>query len=341
MFIVIKECPLCKSTKINKVIYNQKNIYSFLISKILKKKESFVLEKMYNVECGNCFTIYKKKWLSPKIAKILYNSYVPIHPSCINRNQKNFSKKKFNDLISELKLNIKRQNNENIDKNKREISKIIYAIDTKNKIFKINKKIFLNCLSSNNINKLIKLKKNLIKFINKPKDYSQFAGYGNNKIWKYLYKKTKIKKKQNYAEIGCPSWGMFEQARNHGLNLHFIKYKNHNFFNCKFNLHKSIKIQKLSLKKSYDFLGIYNYIDHVENLKKIFLDIKKISRYIGIIMEPYESNYKIDCQHLTVFQNKTLKYFEKFLKLKLQKKPFKLAVPGKNDYYFYIFKNDI
>lgn len=58
-------------------------------------------------------------------------------------------------------------------------------------------------------------------------------------------------------------------------------------------------------------------------------------------MEPYESNYKIDCQHLTVFQNKTLKYFEKFLKLKLQKKPFKLAVPGKNDYYFYIFKNDI
>ena len=159
MFIVIKECPLCKSTKINKVIYNQKNIYSFLISKILKKKENFVLEKMYNVECGNCFTIYKKKWLSPKIAKILYNSYVPIHPACINRNQKKFSKKKFNDLISELKLNIERQNNENIDKNKREISKIIYAIDTKNKIFKINKKIFLNCLSSNNINKLIKLKK--------------------------------------------------------------------------------------------------------------------------------------------------------------------------------------
>ena len=72
MFKIIKKCPLCGSKKKSKIIENNRNIYSYFLSKILNLDENLILKNMQNYKCYNCGLIYKKKWIYPKVSKI-YN----------------------------------------------------------------------------------------------------------------------------------------------------------------------------------------------------------------------------------------------------------------------------
>ena len=60
MFKIIKKCPLCGSKKKTKIIGNNRNIYSYFLSKILNLNENFILKNMQNYKCANCELIYKK-----------------------------------------------------------------------------------------------------------------------------------------------------------------------------------------------------------------------------------------------------------------------------------------
>jgi len=160
MFITIKACPLCKCKKIkNKLIDNNKNVYSFLISKFLKKKEKYVLKRMKNVVCDNCSLVYKKKWISKKVINYIYNKAMPTHNACLNINSNNFSKKNFTNVLMNYKKSFETKDRENMDKSIREIKKIVNAIPSENINFKrLKKKFFINLEN-------LDLKKNVIKFI--------------------------------------------------------------------------------------------------------------------------------------------------------------------------------
>ena len=67
MFKIIEKCPLCGSKKKSRIITNTRNVYSYFLSKILNKSESYVLENMSNFKCSNCTLIYKKNGLKKNI----------------------------------------------------------------------------------------------------------------------------------------------------------------------------------------------------------------------------------------------------------------------------------
>ena len=84
MFKIIKKCPLCGSKKKSKIIKNNKNIYSYFLSKILNSDEKFILKNMQNYKCDICGLIYKKKWIYPKSVEKIYNDFQPRHPGVLN-----------------------------------------------------------------------------------------------------------------------------------------------------------------------------------------------------------------------------------------------------------------
>ena len=45
MFKIIKKCPLCGSKKKSKIIENNRNIYSYFLSKILNLNENLILKE--------------------------------------------------------------------------------------------------------------------------------------------------------------------------------------------------------------------------------------------------------------------------------------------------------
>ena len=88
---------------------------------------------------------------------------------------------------------------------------------------------------------IIYVKKEIIlKKFTKTKDYSRFSGYGN-KTPNYL--ENNIPKIENYAELGCPAWGMMKEVKEGGKKP-FITCENNNFWNCSKEISKSNILKK-------------------------------------------------------------------------------------------------
>ena len=129
----------------------------------------------------------------------------------------------------------------------------------------------------------------------------------------------------NYTEIGCPLWGLYRITKKENIKNYFMP-PNYNFFwgkNCKKNSIKCTKklnsktkiIQLNNLNRKYDYIGIYNYIDHINNLSNFLEIIFKKFKYIGIMQEDKNRGYPI--QHNYGMNYNCMKYIAKKYKKKI------------------------
>ena len=341
-FKIIKSCPLCGSNKKSKVILNNKNIYSYFFSKILNLEENFVLNYMLNYKCSHCELIYKKKWVKSKFVKEIYTKYQTIHHEGLNTLKKNFGKKKFQELIKEyLKLS-KIKEKDVCDRKIREIVKILNFTENKNKEFIKLKSKFISKLKKYNV---LFIKSNYLKlsnFVIKPKIYSQFSGFKSDEIANYLNKNINLKNIKSYAEIGCPLWGNYSYFSKPWIKKFFLEIDEINFWksnkkfedSCLKHLHKSIKIIK-NKSKQINFIGIYNYLDHLEKPLKLFKKKLQYSDYYGIICEDIKLSKKIDCQHFSSWNYKSIKFLAEQIGYIVLKKPLRL---GNSIFKLYLLK---
>ena len=343
MFKIIKKCPLCGSKKKARIIKNKKNIYSHFLAKILNLSEDYILNNMINFQCFQCDLIYKKKWLSGKYIKKIYSDYQPTHPGGLNTIKKNFGKKKFISLINKYNNYTHNKNYELCEKSKREIIKILNSTDNKQKNFIKLKSYFIKKLNSDNIHYVNKYHLIISNMIKKPKIYSQFSGFKSSEISEYLNNRINLRKINTYAEIGCPLWGNYSYFKKSWIQRYFINLNEVNFWridrkkkdNCINYLQKDIKI-KSNLNK-IDFVGIYNFLDHLERPLKIFSNSFKKTNYYGLICEDYNLSKKIDCQHFLSWNYKSLSFLSKKIGFKISDKPIRLS---NSIYKYYILKKN-
>ena len=345
MFKITKNCPLCGSTKKIEIIKNNKNIYSYFLSKILNKEENFILKNMQNYKCKNCGLIYKKKWVYPKFVEKIYKDYQPTHPGGLNTLKKNFGKKKFLELLKKYNYFLSKKKYELSDRKKREAVKILESTNNnKNDFIKLKKKFTKNLIKNNREY----IKQNHLKISNmiyKPKTYSQFSGFRSNEISKYFKKNINLKNLNSYAEIGCPLWGNYDYFNKPWIKQYFIDNDEKNFWktckkksdNCLKCLSKRVKILKKRNHKQIDFVGIYNFLDHVENPLKLFNKELKNVKFLGIICEDINLSKKIDCQHFSSWNYKSLKFLAKKFGYSIYDKPLRLS---NSIFKLYMLKND-
>ena len=115
--------------------------------------------------------------------------------------------------------------------------------------------------------------------IDKPKIYSQFAGFRSNEISNFLNKIINLKNISSYAEIGCPLWGNYNHFKKPWIKQYFINIDEINFGKQKIvsNIYQKSKDKKKLNKNKIDFVGIYNFLDHLENPLKLFnKDLKNV-----------------------------------------------------------------
>ena len=156
---------------------------------------------------------------------------------------------------------------------------------------------------------------NLIK---KPKRFSRFTGYHDEKLWNFIQRKISFK---NYYEVGCPSWGLLRMAKKFRKNIFFFLRNENNFWNEKLGCLRYSKLRSKEIvsnfKKDQDSLfGIIEYIDH---LYKPFNFLQKISyfhnNFFVISDNPKKNNIAI--QHFTGFNKKTFSFIAKQLNMKV------------------------
>jgi hypothetical protein len=343
MFKSIKNCPLCGSVKKSKVIKNNRNIYSYFLSKILNLKENFILRNMQNYKCQKCKLIYKKKWLYSKSIKKIYKDYQPTHPGGLNSLKKNFGKKKFIELIKRLKQLHDKKKYELSDRIKREIIKILNSTNNNKNNFLRLKKKFIQKLVNNDLEYIKRNYLILSNLIDKPKIYSQFAGFRSPEISNYFNKTLNLKNINSYAEVGCPLWGNYNYFNKHWIKQYFININEKNFWkadkkiseNCLKYLSRSVNVLSGAKFKKIDFVGIYNFLDHLEDPLKFFNKEFKNVKFYGIICEDISLSKKIDCQHFSSWSHSSIMFLSKKIGFTIYYKPIRL---GNSNYKLYILK---
>ena len=333
MFKIIKKCPLCGSTKKTKTIKNNKNIYSYFLSKILNLQENFVLKNMQNYKCENCGLIYKKKWIYPKHIEKIYKDFQPNHPGGLNTLKKNFGTKKFIELVKKYIHFYNKKNYEFSDRKRREIIKILVSTNNSKNSFLKSKEKFIQKLLKNDLEYIKQNYLILSNMIDKPKIYSQFSGFRSHEISNYFNKTLNLKNIKSYAEIGCPLWGNYNYFKKPWIKQYFIDVEEKNFWktnkknsgNCLKHLSKKVKILKKNKEKKIDFVGIYNFLDHIEKPLKLFENELKNVKSFGIICEDINLSKKIDCQHFSSWNNKSLIFLSKKIGYNIYDKPIRLT----------------
>ena len=99
----------------------------------------------------------------------------------------------------------------------------------------------------------------------------------------------------------------------------------------------NFQIQNKIEKQKYDFLGIYLYLDHIENLSTFIKTIFKNSQSIGIILEKNNKfTKKKSCaiQHFTAWDNSSMKFLSKKYNFYLNNNFKKIKGSG-NEFYLF------
>ena len=333
----IKYCPLCNSKKSKFYKYFYKNRYTEEFSNLISVEPDYLMNNVSQRLCIKCNLVFKKRWFKKKILRAIYNKIAPHHPNGWDIFSNKFSKKNFIYLLNKFK---KQKNEKKKNILKRSLISIIQSIDDKSLKIKVKTQKFSNLIESEKQKTINSEKKNILKLITKPKKFSRFTGFNDYELFEFLEKK--IGKFENYTEIGCPLWGMHKIAKEKTLKTYHIR-PDYNFFwgkNCKKN---SLKCElKLSdttkfinldkIKKKYDYIGIYNYIDHINNLSHFINLVFRKFKFVGIIQEDKVRGYPI--QHNYGINHSCMKYIAR----KYDKKLIKNIQLFKNSKYnFYLF----
>ena len=339
-FFEIKCCPLCKSKK--KKNYNKfyKNKYSELVSNDLGILEDKLLKIIQNYQCQRCKLIYKKYWFKNNYLKYFYSKVDPIHSKGWDVNSKLFSKKNFLHLIKKLD----KQNINIIDKNKitRSIISILKSSETSKKNENRIKKFIFNL--ENLDKKYIKNHKdNIVKFIIKPKPFSRFHGFGDQKLLKFI--RLKVGPIKNVTEIGCPRWGFVNNKKIKIRNKNFLTNKVCAYWGkkCSINGRNCIKtlnhdVKKINdLKSNNDFIGIYLYLDHTTKPLELIKKVLKNSKSCGVILESGKDFLRKGSaiQHFSLWSEYSIKYLAKLCQKKIDSSFKQLQNSGNKFYLIY------
>ncbi len=342
-FVKFNSCPLCGSSKkmIDKFPY--KNRYSDQISNFLKIDEKILIKKVQNVKCRKCSLIYKSSWFNKEFYKKILDNLAPTHPRGWDTISKDFSKENLKNKTNYFLNSIKKNNKKNItelNRYKRSVFSIVDSIQAYSTFEKNLKKNYLDEISNENINYINENKNKILKLIDKPERFKRFSNYSDHKLFNYI--KKHVRNLKLYGELGCPLWGMLKIANNNGCKTTFIRGDEFYFWGNKCKKETEHCCSKLDETTNYikkgidyfngkkiDFLGVFQYLDHLPQPMEFFKKIFSISRSVGFVLEEQNANlstakklHKVasgsPVQHFTGWDENTMKFVAKKFNKKLK-----------------------
>jgi len=321
--IEISSCPLCNSKLRKHHSIPQRNLYSEILSNSINVEEKKFLQKVKNVECLKCGLVYKKFWFKKFILSNLFNNSIPLHPKGRDTYLNRFKKKEFTNTVNQLNKNIKKKNINKFNKILRILNSILEGLSG-NILLKKKFNLLLN-EKELRIDELNKIANQISTKIKKPKRFSRFVGFNDEKLWKFF--NSKIKNLKSYAEIGCPSWGLIKIAKKYGKKVFFLKRKEINFWGKKCYYSKNGCIKNLLINKdnimdyessikNISLIGIIEYFDHIEN-PLLFTEtiLRKTNNFFYILDDIAKANITI--QHFSGWSKKSLSKLAKLTDTKL------------------------
>ena len=340
--IEIEKCPLCGSSESEFHSKSQPNLYSEKIADIAGIPEEDMIDSHVNLSCLNCGLIYKKHWFTSEQLDTLFKKYVPTHPKGWDVVLGRFSADNFFYETSLYTKALKDKDQENINRYKRALSSIIDSVDDLSE--SSEGKDMLSAIANEQPEKLLSYKTLLENKIKEPSAFKRFSGFSAPILWDYI--NDKCEGIRNYAELGCPLWGLMPHASQQNVPVVFYQRPEVNYWseNCKTKgVHCSAYIHQeynIPLKAWSDkpktkqhVLGFFQYLDHLENPLQFMDEVFESFEVAAVILDSVDNPLAI--QHFTGFTEQSLQYIaDKFGKT--LHSDFEAIKPSHNVLYLFI-----
>ena len=312
---ITKKCPLCGSSDSKFHSHSLSNLYSEKIARMAGISEEDIIASHANLSCLDCGLIYKKQWFSTEQLNTLFKNEVPTHPKGWDVVLGRFSGENFYHEVSLFSEAVKESDQQNINRYKRALSSIIESIEG----FSHTKdgQEILEIIQQAKPDELESYRSQLEKVIKEPAAFKRFSGFSAPSLWNYI--NDKCGGIRDYAELGCPLWGLMPLAAHKNIPVIYYKRNEVNYWseNCKNKgIHCSDFIrqefgipihsweEKFNSKRQ--LIGLFQYLDHLEDPLVFMDEIFERFEAAAVILDGVDNTFAI--QHFTGFTEKSLHY---------------------------------
>lgn len=319
-----EKCPLCGSKESEFHSHSLPNLYSEKIARLAAVSEEEIIDNHANLSCLACGLIYKKEWFPSAQLDRLFKNEVPTHPKGWDVVSGRFTVENFYKEVSLFNKAIAENDQENSNRYKRALSSIIDSIDGFSQTQ--DGQNILKAIQQEKPERLTSYRVQLQQLIKEPAAFKRFSGFSAPALWDYI--NLKCGGVKNYAELGCPLWGLMPLAASKNIPVNYYKREEVNYWseNCKNKgihcsafIHQEFGIPLHSWEEKFDtkrqLIGLFQYLDHLENPMAFMNEIFERFEAAAVILDGVDNPLAI--QHFTGFTEKSLHFIAQRFNKKL------------------------
>lgn len=299
----VERCPWCDGNRAEWHSVPARNLYSEKLAELLDEDESLLLERHANWQCCDCDLVYKRLWFSAATLKALFQGSVSRHPRGWDTVLGRFSVGTFLATLEQWATAIGASDTPGVRRGERELQSILDSIQAPAGFVPADAS---SAIAQQQIGRLRAMAPAITASIGSPAPFKRFAGFASTALWEYL--EGIAGRLDQYAELGCPLWGLLPIAASRGARATYLIREEPNYWgdacthegkHCLSCLleNPQITTSQWSAPGRYAMTGLFQYLDHVAEPRAFLGQLFARTDSAAMILDGMEAPLAI--QHLT------------------------------------------
>ena len=302
-FVTIERCPLCDSTAATEHSAPEANLYSEKLAEIVITDERQMLRQYGNWRCSDCGLVFKRRWFAPAVIRKLFSTAVASHPKGWDTVLARFSADGFQRTVEFWAMAIDRQEIPDVRRGERELLSIVDSIRAPTGFEPV---AIAAAVASGDVGMVRALTPAITASISEPAAFKRFSGFRSLELWEYLQSRTGGF--SEYAEVGCPLWGLLTLAADLGCRATYLVRDEPNYWGpgCRSSgvhcldrllVDRRIGSAPWSAPDHQATIGLFQYLDHLIAPGRFLKQLFAKAGSAAIIMDGIDAPVAI--QHVT------------------------------------------
>lgn len=301
--VQIDRCPLCGGTDAREESVPRPNLYSEMIALVLERPEADVLREHANWRCGECGLVFKRRWFPETVVRRLFGGAVAVHPKGWDAVLDRFSPEGFRRIVAGWTGAVERDREPDVRRGQRELLSILDSItapagfDTAAVAAAIDRRDVVGVRAAEAA---------VAASIGEPAPFKRFSGFRARSLWDYLQDRTGGF--DDYAEVGCPLWGLLTLAAAACGRATYLRRDEPNYWgpgcvnageHCLTRLLADRRVTSAdwSAPGRFGVVGLFQYLDHPTDPRRFLEQLFAKADSAAIIMDGMDAPVAI--QHVT------------------------------------------
>lgn len=302
-WILIDRCPLCSGTEWAPDSVPEPNLYSEKLADLLGSDEDRLLGELSNWRCARCDLVFKRRWLADSVLRALFSGSVSSHPKGWDVVLGRFSAAGFLATMERWECAVGQAATADVRRGERELLSIIDSITAPTGF---DPRAVASAIRRRDTALLRAASDAIAASIGEPAAFKRFSGFRSAAMWEYLQDRTGGF--VQYAEVGCPLWGLLPSAAETGCEATYLMRDEVNYWGsgcvsdgqgCSAYLLRDRRIRTARWDSPWrrQVVGVFQYLDHPTDPRRFLAELFDRADSAAIILDSMDAPVAV--QHMT------------------------------------------